>query len=181
MARNPRYIARPVVVAGTPTVGGDFYYDQLNDVLSQSMPETGGVQWRQVFPPALAETRPETSAGTPSFAAVFEFAIPAGGGGAPDDVTLLAANAPFNLGVISAAFIVTGAVALSTAQVRSAAGGAGNAVTGPMDCAAVGKVLEGTGGGLTLAGTLVPSGGSLFLRRSDSAIGGTLFLTVRRI
>jgi hypothetical protein len=102
------------------------------------------------------------------------------GGGAPgaDDVTIYAANAlPYKLRVLSAmAYIVT-AVALSTIEVRSRAGGLGT-LAASLSSAATGRV-DGT---VPANATVALSPGAtegLFLRRSDKAVVGEVILTCR--
>ena len=71
------------------------------------------------------------------------------------------------------------AVALSTVQLRDAAGGAGNPVSGPVATDATGKQLETVGGAFTGATTLIPLAGTLVLRMSDGDAAGRVVVTCR--
>lgn len=82
--------------------------------------------------------------------------------------------------VFTNANIQTAGGAGTSAQVRDAAGGAGNALSGPVSTAAVGKVAEGAGGGV-VANTAVAVNGSLYLRLSDGTVVGTFYLHCRRL
>lgn len=99
----------------------------------------------------------------------------AGGGGAPDDVTLYSANAPFKFRIIDAWVHVSTLVALATVQLRSASGGAGSALSD----AFVGSALGISRNLLLQTTSTVALAGSLFLRRSDSGVAGEVTLLVR--
>ncbi len=102
------------------------------------------------------------------------FDVAAGAGGAPDDVTIFAASVlPFQCNVQDAFFKVSAAVGGSTAQLRSAAGGGGTLfaqMSGAATALARNTVND--------ENTLTP-GAALFLRRSDSAIAGRLYVQLR--
>lgn len=108
---------------------------------------------------------------------------PSGGAaGTADDVTIWSAAAPFALRVLDATLRVSTAVALSSAALRTASGGAGSVVlpdpttaTQTFSTAAVGPFDD-----VAVATATVASGGSLFLRRSDRSVVGELVLTCIR-
>jgi len=107
-------------------------------------------------------------------------AVTAGGGGAADDVTVYAANAlPFKFRIIDAwCFISAGNAGGRTITIRDQAAGAGTSA-GTLDAAALGRVdLTPASNASTVftPGTLI----GVFLRRSDSAIAGEVFIKVRR-
>lgn len=97
----------------------------------------------------------------------------AGPGGAPDDVIILAV-VPFQVRILDAALLVSSAVIGASATVRNTIGGAGAALTTVLSAAATGTVRNND------TATRATSLG-LFLRRSDSAIAGTIVLTLNRV
>lgn len=99
----------------------------------------------------------------------------AGGGGAADDVTIFNASAPFAFKITEIVPYITGGAAVGrTIQLRSAAGGAGAAQSDVHSAAATGRA-PATVGTIT-ALPAVALNGSVFLRRSDSAITGDLVI-----
>ena len=168
--------------SGAPTVApalvGDVYMDTATGTLYTAAQFGPTTSWVQTLPLAPGASATGSGTGNPGLVSSFQFSIPAGGGGAVDDVTLFPANLPADVEVIGANFLTIGNVAGSTVQVRTAAGGGGNAVSGPISTAAAGRLWESAGGGVASAG-LFASGSSMFLRRSDSAVWGVLSLLVR--
>lgn len=174
MSRNPRVFGGAAAASGVPTVGGDFWLDTLNGRVSQSVPDgAGNFQWQETFPPSPVTAGGGAGPGLLAFGVTTENTVTAGGGGAADDVQVFNANFPRELRLVAAWMVVGAAVVGSSVQLRTAPGGAGLPVSGPIDCAAVGRNAEGTGGALG-APANVAQGASLWLRRSDSAVGGTL-------
>lgn len=104
-----------------------------------------------------------------------EFVLPvslvAGGGGAPDDVTVFNANAPFAFTLIDAWLQTATAVGGSTVQARTATGGGGSALTTALSSAATATTRNDD-----TAPRAVAAGGSVFLRRSDNAVAGTFYI-----
>jgi hypothetical protein len=102
----------------------------------------------------------------------------AGVAGTADDVTIYAAGAlPYKLRVLSAmAYIVT-AIALSTIEVRSRAGGLGT-LAGTLSSAATGNV-DGTVPSNATVALATGATEGLFLRRSDRGVAGEVILTCR--
>lgn len=174
--RDVRFFSGSGAPSVAPSVSGDFYFDTAAEVLYQASGNTPA--WVQVLPLTAGASQAGSGAGAPELVSSFRFDVPVGAGGAPDDVTLFAANLPSDMEVIGATFLVTTAVALMSVQVRDAVGGGGNAITGPLSAGATGRVVESAGGGLSNAGPF-PSGSSWFLRRGDSGIGGVLILLCR--
>lgn len=99
--------------------------------------------------------------------------FPAGAGGAPDDVTILAV-VPFQVRILDATLDISTAVVGSTATVRNQAGGGGAALTSALSTAATGTVRNNDTATRTTSL-------SLFLRRSDSGVAGTIILTLNRV
>lgn len=99
----------------------------------------------------------------------------AGAGGAPDDVTIYSTTVPFNFRILEAWQVTLTAVAASTVQARTASGGLGTALTTAISSVVAGKTSDNS-----TATTTVASGGSIFLRRSDSGIAGEFFLLCTR-
>jgi hypothetical protein len=117
---------------------------------------------------------------TDAAAATFEirksFAV--GAGGAPDDVTVYAANSlPYKVRVLDAYALVSTAVGASTLQARDQAAGAGQ-LAAQMSAAATGRsaMTLPTASVVLTPGALI----GLFIRRSDSGIAGEVVLTCRR-
>lgn len=96
------------------------------------------------------------------------------------DVSIFTANAPHSLSVLSAEWTgTTAGAADSTAQLRTATGGGGTALSGPIPLDAAGRSREGNGGTLP-ATTTVARGGSMVFRMSDGAAAGRLIVYYRR-
>lgn len=95
-------------------------------------------------------------------------AFTAGPGGAPDDITIFAANCPRLIRIVRTVLHVTTAVAASTCTLRDATGGGGTALSDNISSAAAGEINSN----FTAAWGTVPAGGSLYIRRSDNAVGG---------
>lgn len=110
---------------------------------------------------------------------VLRVPLPAGAGGAADDVTAYAANSlPFKFRVLDAWAMVGTGVALSNLNVYTQAAGAGTLLAGPIDATAtqIARITGPTASALAVPGATE----GLFVRRDDSAIEGELFLLVRR-
>lgn len=169
---------------GAPTVApafvGDVYMDTATGTLYTAAQFGPTTEWVQTLPLSPGASSTGSAAGNPGLVSSFQFIVPAGGGGAADDVMLFNANLPADVEVIGANFLTVGAVALSSVQVRGAAGGAGTPITGPISTAAAGRLWESAGGGLTSAGPFA-DGSSWFLRRSDSAVSGVLTILIRYV
>jgi hypothetical protein len=95
----------------------------------------------------------------------------AGGGGAADDITLFSANFPFAARIVSVEMLTSGNVVGSTVQLRTAAGGAGSALSSALASATIGTTYNNDSVTRTIA-----LNGSVFLRRSDSAVAGTILI-----
>jgi hypothetical protein len=127
---------------------------------------------RAVSTPANADV--VTAAGE-ALPFVIRKAFAAGGGGAPDDVEIYNAAAPFDFRIIDATTWIATAVGGSTVELRSASGGGGSALSMAFSGAATAVVRE-DGSGTTYATSQVSSGGSLYLRRSDSGVAGEIVI-----
>lgn len=110
--------------------------------------------------------------------------VSAGPGGSADDYNL--GSGDLNTGVsigdfqiIDAFFQVDVGVALATVRVRSTTGGGGDAYTSALIAAT--NSLRSRETGLTLNGPIVNGSNTLYLRRSDSGVSGTLVLTCNRL
>ncbi len=133
---------------------------------------TGAVDSAHLGPALAVDTG---VVGVPS---VFRVPFAAGGGGAPDDVTILAA-AGFAFYVLDAQVLISTAVGGATAQLRDAAAGAGNALSDAFDAASTGRKRD-TGAGTSNATPIVAQGSPLVLRRSDNGIAGEAIVTIVR-
>ncbi len=102
--------------------------------------------------------------------AVVPFAAAAAG--AADDVTLLLV--PFRLRVLDFWCDVTTLIALSTLTLRTAAAGAGTALSSDLVSAATAVVR--TTLALSSASRIAEAGTTLYLRRSDRGVAGCAFL-----
>lgn len=107
---------------------------------------------------------------------VIRKAFAAGAGGAPDDVTIYNANAPFLFRVVDVKVLISTNVGGATVTLRDAAAGAGNALSDALDAATTGTKRDAA---LTATGT-VAEGGSLILRRSDSGVAGEIVVLIER-
>ena len=109
----------------------------------------------------------------------FHREIPAGAGGAADDVALFAANAiPFKARLLDVVFHVTTAVVASTLTLGDEAAAAGTAIA-VGDSGTVGRKVDATRAAtFVLEQTTVDKG--LFVRRSDSGVAGSVTITYRR-
>jgi hypothetical protein len=99
--------------------------------------------------------------------------FPAGGGGAADDVTIMA-TVPYQVRVLDVILMTSTAVVGSSAVVRNQAGGAGTALSSTLATAATGTVRNND------TATRTTSLG-LFLRRSDSGVAGTVVVVMNRV
>lgn len=126
-----------------------------------------------------ADMQPVAAAVVDAPEIVLRIPLVAGGGGAPDDVTVYALNAfPYKCRVLWARAVVSATPGASTAEVRTQSGGAGTLLA-TMNTGALGLVPSPNTG---FATSVVTPGASvgLFVRRSDSAIAGELHVCVRR-
>jgi len=111
---------------------------------------------------------------------VIRKAVTAGGGGSADDVTVYAANAlPFKFRIIDAwCYLSAGNAGGRTITIRDEAAGAGTAA-GTLDATNLGRVeIVPTSNASTVYTPGATKG--VFLRRSDSAIAGEVFIKIRR-
>lgn len=113
-------------------------------------------------------------------AAPITFRVPmtAGGGGAPDDVTVFAANLlPFKFRVIDAYALISTAVGASTLSVRTQAAGAGTLLASLSSATTGRQPLTGPN-----ASALATPGATegLFIRRSDNGVAGEVVVIARR-
>lgn len=104
-------------------------------------------------------------------------AFTAGGGGAPDDVVIYNANAPFGFRVVDTAALISTAIASETVTLRDAAAGGGNALSDDLDAATVGRKRD-PAATVTATGTVAVAG-TLVLRRSDNGLAGEVIVTIR--
>jgi hypothetical protein len=102
----------------------------------------------------------------------------AGGGGAPDDVTIYAVNTfPYKVRMLDVTCYIDAAVGASTVELRTAAGGGGS-LLGDFDSATTGRKKDAA---QTITPVIVPGAPvGLFVRRSDSGVAGDIVLTCRR-
>ena len=108
---------------------------------------------------------------------VISLAFAAGGGGAADDVAVLAANLlAFQVRVIDAWLNTITAVGGATGTLRTASGGGGTALSSAMSAAGANATSRSSLG----ATQTVAAAGTIFLRRSDSGFSGEVFALVTR-
>lgn len=107
---------------------------------------------------------------------VIRKAFTAGGGGSADDVIIFNSNAPFNFRILDSRFYISTTVALATVRLRDATGGGGNAVSDAIAASATGSLFNA----LKTGTDTISSGGSLVLRRSDSAVAGEVVVYIQR-
>lgn len=106
-----------------------------------------------------------------------EFA--AGGGGAPDDVVLFAANAiPFKCRLLDVVFHVTTFIGASSITLYDEAAAAGSSIAAA-DSSAVGRKVDTTRTATFVLDQSTAAKG-LFLYRSDSGVAGSVTITYRR-
>jgi hypothetical protein len=108
--------------------------------------------------------------------AVIRKAFPAGGGGAPDDVAIYTADAPFGFRVVDVFVLISTVIALSTVTLRDTVGGGGAALSDSFDSAVAGLKRNAL---LTATGTIA-LGGSLVLYRSDSGVAGEVIILIQK-
>lgn len=144
---------KALVAAGTLTL--TFLAEAGDDLAAQDTPGDGGFSQELVL----------------------HRVCPAGGAaGTADDVTIFNANAPFAFEIVDVQLITTTLVAMSTCTLRTAAAGAGTAVSDALSSGTTG-VARNTAKTDTPA---IAKGGSLFLRRSDRAAVVELVMRVVR-
>lgn len=105
-----------------------------------------------------------------NIASVFAYhaTIAAGGGGTPDDVSIYNGNAPFPFRIIKWLPRITTGVALATIQARDTSGGGGSALSSTYSATTASENPSIT---VDLASSsTISTNGSLFIRRSDSAV-----------
>jgi hypothetical protein len=95
--------------------------------------------------------------------------------GTADDVTLYSATAPYAFRVLDVWARIDTAVGGSTVQVRTASGGGGSALSSSLSSASAGVARNNDTAERTVA-----AGGSVFIRRSDRAVAGAVFLLVEK-
>lgn len=121
---------------------------------------------------------PVAASALPSPAVLLRASIPAGAGGAPDDVALFAVGAvPWKFRILDAwAFVSAGNGVGEAIQLRTALAGGGTLLS-TLDATNTGRIS----GAATATGLVTPGGSvGLIARRSDSAIAAEVCLIVRR-
>lgn len=116
---------------------------------------------------ASAPAAPAAGVGVPF---VLTVAFTAGTPGTADDVTVQA-SAPRGYTMLDRWVDVSTAVGASTARLRSASGGGGNALSGSFDTSTACEGRRASSGSVSAA-SAVASAGAVFLRRSDRGIAG---------
>jgi len=108
--------------------------------------------------------------------AVIRKAFVAAGPGAPDDVAIYTADAPFGFRVLDCFVLIATAIVATTVQLRDTAGGGGAALSDALSSAATGVVRNAA---LTATGTIA-LGGTLVLRRSDNGVAGEVIILIAK-
>jgi len=130
-------------------------------------------------PPDAIEAQdiaPVAAADAFSAGSVIRAALVAGGGGSPDDVEVKAVGQlPFKFRVIDAWAKIVTAVGASTLEVRTQAAGGGTLLAS-LDSAATGRAdASDTASAVATPGATE----GLFIRRSDDAVVGEVFILIR--
>jgi hypothetical protein len=108
-------------------------------------------------------------------------AYTAGAGGAPDDVTVYNADAPFKFRILDVySLVATGDGAGGNVQLRDTSGGAGNVLSKAFSSNAAGSDRE-DGSATSYATVTVAASGSLYIRRADSGAAGEMILDIIRV
>jgi len=113
--------------------------------------------------------------------AVLRVEFAAGVGGAADDVTIYTANSPYQMRIIDAWVDIVANVGGATVHLNDAAGGAGNAYTSNLSAAAAATVRNADLPAYAANAQVLPLASDLFIRRSDSGVGGTFFILIEKI
>lgn len=101
----------------------------------------------------------------------------AAGGGGADDIVIYNANAPFAARILDVVLFVSTSALLSSATLRDATGGGGNALSD-----AFGTTSTGVKPNTSLTATrTIAANGTLTLRRSTQAIAGEVIVYLQRI
>lgn len=96
--------------------------------------------------------------------------------GTADDVTVLNAIAPWAARIVDCWAVVTTAVGASTLTLRTAAAGGGSALSSALDSGTTGVKRNNA----TAATGTIAANGSLYLRRSDRAVAGEVYVLLLR-
>lgn len=99
----------------------------------------------------------------------------AGTAGTADDVTIYDANAPFAFTIVDCWLQVSTAIAGHTAQLRTATGGGGSALSTALSMSATGTARNND-----TASRSVAADGSVFVRRTDRGTAGTIIIHALR-
>ncbi|HEV2905542.1 MAG TPA: hypothetical protein VGW32_10860, partial [Pyrinomonadaceae bacterium] len=100
---------------------------------------------------------------------------PAGGG---DDVIIYDGNCPGAMRILDVEVLISTPRAGSNVQLRNALGGGGAACSDAFTAAGAGRQRDA--GTAVTATSLIPSNGTLVLRRSDRGVAGEVILFVQR-
>ena len=142
--------------------------------------EGRGTNWKMAgYAAALrpAQVQPESASATlglECLAYTIRVGLSSGGtSGTADDVTVYSAAAPRDFRIIDCWLIVSTAVVGSTVQLRTASAGGGSALSSALSSGATGTARNND-----TATRSVSAGGSVFVRRSDRSVTGSIYLLV---
>lgn len=130
--------------------------------------DESGVSAGQLAPVASAGTIP---IGVPF---VMRVAMTAGTPGTADDVTVFSLAVPFRMRLLDAWAVISTAIGATTLSIRDTAAGAGTLMVPAIASAAAG--LNRAAGTTPTVTSQVAENGSLFIRRSDRGVAGTVFI-----
>lgn len=102
--------------------------------------------------------------------------LTAGTPGTADDVTVFAASAPFAFQILDCWGKVGTGISTKTATLRSAAAGGGSALSSALDFGTSSVTSRDNSG----AAPSVSKGGSLYVRRSDRGVAGTVVILIQK-
>jgi hypothetical protein len=167
---SPLELATPAM-AVSPGEADDWVLGFAAGITETQIADGAVVPWKLSLPQGL----PADNTGELGNTVVLRRTIAAGAGGAADDVTLTD-HLAVGIEIVDVILhVATAGAGGSTATVRSAAAGAGDALSSALSTAATGVVRSV----LTAAATAA-DGAALYLRRSDNALAGFIDIVAIR-
>jgi hypothetical protein len=170
LRRLAAYVATRAV-AVPPGEADDWVLGFAAGITATQIADGAVVPWKLSLP----QGAPGDNTGELGNTVVLRRTIAAGAGGAADDVTLTD-HLPVGIEIVDVILhVATAGAGGSTATVRTAAGGAGTALSSALSTAATGVARSVLATAATAAG-----GAALYLRRSDNALAGFIDIVAIR-